>query len=104
MFAKIALATAVSAGTLAFSAVASSAMPMASLSAPGAFSVQTIAWGCGVGWHPNPWGRCVPNRPVVYGYYWQRPVVVYRTYGWHRWRHHYYRHPEHWRRWDHWHH
>src|ERR1700730_1659213 len=26
--------------------------------------------GCGWGFHPNPWGGCVPNR---YGYYRYRP-------------------------------
>jgi hypothetical protein len=25
--------------------------------------VQTVGWRCGPGWHVNPWGRCVPNRP-----------------------------------------
>ena len=40
-----------------------------------ASNVVTAAWGCGRGWHPNRWGRCVPNR---YGYY--RPY--WRHYGW----------------------
>jgi hypothetical protein len=104
MFAKIALATAISAGALAFSALPSSAMPIAPLSAPNALPVQTVAWGCGVGWHPNPWGRCVPNRPIIYRHHWHRPVVVYRSYGWHhRWRRHHDRHPGHWHHRHHWH-
>ncbi|HXY59899.1 MAG TPA: hypothetical protein VEH76_15135 [Methylocystis sp.] len=36
-----------------------------------ASSVESVAWGCGPGWHPNPWGRCVPNgRP--WRRYWRR--------------------------------
>ena len=35
--------------------------------AAAASPVESVAWGCGLGWHPNPWGRCVPNRP------WRRP-------------------------------
>jgi hypothetical protein len=86
MFAKIALATAIGAGALALSVPASFAMPMAPLSAPNALPVQTVAWDCGVGWHADPWGRCVPNRPV-YRHHWHRPIVIYRSYGWHqRWR------------------
>ena len=26
--------------------------------------IEQAAFGCGPGWHPNPWGRCVPNRRV----------------------------------------
>lgn len=46
--------------------------------------------GCGWGFHPNPWGYCVPNR---YGYY--RPSWRYRpywggyAYGYPYWRHRY---------------
>ena len=36
------------------------------------------SYGCGPGWHPNGWGRCVPN--AYYGY-WGGP----------RWGHPYYR-------------
>ena len=38
--------------------------------------------GCGWGFHPNPWGRCVPNR---WGYHRYRPYYGYRTY----WPHYY---------------
>ncbi|AZO75865.1 MAG: hypothetical protein E5V92_28685 [Mesorhizobium sp.] len=56
-------------GTAAASAA--SAMPMAPVAAPAL--VEHVAWGCGPGWHPNHWGRCVPNRRVVYpGYYSER--------------------------------
>ena len=49
--------------------------------------------GCGWGFHPNPWGRCVPNR---WGYYRYRPYYGYRPYsryyyggGYPYWRHRY---------------
>ena len=29
-------------------------------------SIVHVWGGCGWGFHPNPWGRCVPNR---WGYY-----------------------------------
>jgi hypothetical protein len=76
-------------GTVA-TAAASSAMPMAPLAAPAL--VEHAAWGCGPGWHPNPWGRCVPNRVVVY------PRYIYRHgpafYAWHR--HHVWHRRHHW--------
>jgi len=68
-------------GTVA-TAAASSAMPLAPLAQPAApVLVEHVAWGCGPGWHPNHWGRCVPNRVVVYPryHYWHGPA-----YGWHR--------------------
>jgi len=37
---------------------------------PQASNIVQAAAGCGWGWHPNRWGRCVPNR---YGYYTPRP-------------------------------
>lgn len=73
---------------------AASAMPIApydGVSAPAA-PIETIAWPCGPGWHPNPWGRCVPNwRRYGYGYGYRpyyRPYWGYRPY--YR-RHYYYR-------------
>lgn len=78
-------------GTVAASAA--SAMPTAPVAAPAL--VEHVAWGCGPGWHPNPWGRCVPNRRVIYpGYYYWGGPSVYIGPGWHpyhRWHH--------WRRW-----
>jgi hypothetical protein len=35
-----------------------------------ASNIVQAAGGCGRGFHPNRWGRCVPNR---YGYYGPRP-------------------------------
>ena len=37
---------------------------------PQASNIVQAAWGCGWRFHPNRWGRCVPNR---YGYYTPRP-------------------------------
>ncbi|MEI9420363.1 hypothetical protein O7A70_04125 [Mesorhizobium sp. Cs1299R1N1] len=69
----------------------SAAMPMVAQPAAPAL-IEHVAWGCGPGWHPNPWGRCVPNRVVVYPRYryWHGPAY----YGWHPHRH--------WHRWNRW--
>ncbi|CAN7148960.1 GCG_CRPN prefix-to-repeats domain-containing protein [Mesorhizobium sp. LjRoot246] len=69
-------------------ATASNAMPIVSVAQP-ATLVENVRWGCGIGWHPNRWGRCVPNGVVIVRpryHYWHAPA-----YGWHP--HH------HWRRW-----
>jgi hypothetical protein len=79
------------AGALALgaSAVSASAAPAApDLGvAPGSANVVEAAFGCGRGFHPNHWGRCVPNRwsynrrwnDRYYGGGYERP-----------WRHRYY--------------
>ncbi len=36
-----------------------------------ASGVQEAGWRCGLGWHVNGWGRCVPNRPHR-RHYWRR--------------------------------
>ena len=69
-------------GGLMMAAGAASAMPLAPTAPAGPAVVQDISWGCGPGWHPNPWGRCVPNAPVYYGWGWHRPVRY--GWGWHR--------------------
>lgn len=90
---KYSLAAALAIGGTA-AASAASAMPIAPV-APVPAMIEHVAWGCGPGWHPNYWGRCVPNRRVVYPgyYYWGGPRVyvgpVWHPY--HRWHH--------WRRW-----
>jgi hypothetical protein len=28
--------------------------------------IEHVRFGCGLGWHPNPWGRCVPNGRRVF--------------------------------------
>src|SRR5262249_56491961 len=69
------------AGTFAVTVVATaSATPLApSLASEHATNIVQVSGGCGWGWHPNRWGRCVPNR--YYGSYhphWYRP-----SYSWH---------------------
>ncbi len=68
-------------GGLIMTAGMASAMPLSPETAPAparSALVQHVAWGCGPGWHPDYWGRCVPNVFV--------PVPVYHYYGW-GWRH-----------------
>ncbi|MEI9402278.1 GCG_CRPN prefix-to-repeats domain-containing protein [Mesorhizobium argentiipisi] len=90
---KYSLAAALAIGGTA-AASAASAMPIAAV-APSPALIEHVAWGCGPGWHPNYWGRCVPNRRVVYpGYYYWGGPRVYIGPAWHpyhRWHH--------WRRW-----
>ncbi|TPM92898.1 hypothetical protein [Mesorhizobium sp. B2-1-3A] len=88
--AKYAITAALAVTGTAATVAASSAMPLAPLATPAV--VEQVAWGCGPGWHPNPWGRCVPNRVVVYPryYYWHGPAY----YAWHPHRH--------WHRWHRW--
>jgi hypothetical protein len=76
---KLAAVAALGLCGLALAAGPSSAMPMATAAPAAPTSAQPVAWGCGPGWHPNPWGRCVPNGPV---YYWHGPVSY--GWGWHR--------------------
>ena len=90
---KYSIAAALAVGGTA-AASAASAMPIAPV-APAPAMIEHVAWGCGPGWHPNHWGRCVPNRRVFYpGYYYWGGPRVYIGPAWHpyhRWHH--------WRRW-----
>ena len=43
---------------------AASAFGTAPNSSHGSGFVQTVRDGCGRGYHPNPWGRCVPSGDV----------------------------------------
>ena len=84
---KLVLAAALALSALTAGVSASSAMPLAPRTADGAGLVQDIRWGCAFGWHPNYWGRCVPDQRVYYGYpryygWYGRPHYYYR---WHRW-------------------
>ena len=65
---------------LAATMSATSAMTVAPNTTAGNPLLQTIAGGCGPGFHPNPWGRCVPNRRVYAPapYYRPAPVIVPR--------------------------
>jgi hypothetical protein len=61
------------------------AMPLAGVAPAAAATVEQVAWGCGPGWHPNPWGRCVPNRRYWGGpYYGPRRFYGPRPWGYHR--------------------
>jgi hypothetical protein len=86
---KYSIAAALAIGGTA-AASAASAMPIAPV-APAPALVEHVAWGCGPGWHPNYWGRCVPNRRVIYpGYYYWGGPRVYIGPAWHpyhRWHH-----------------
>jgi hypothetical protein len=69
-------------GALGFSASVvsvSAAPPVPDLDTPQASNIVQVAGGCGRGFHPNRWGRCVPNR---YGYYGPRPYWS-GPYRWH---------------------
>lgn len=72
---KTICAAAILSGAALAGASQASAMPFGQAPS-GGVAIEQAAWGCGPGWHPNRWGRCVPNRPVYY-----RP---YRR-GWRRW-------------------
>lgn len=65
--ASLALAGAASVG-------AAQAFPLYGAPAVAASPIIEARWPCGPGWHPNPWGRCVPNG----GYYYGGPGWGYR--------------------------
>jgi hypothetical protein len=80
---RLASLAVVGAIALGFMTVAASAAPIM----PNSFSqmdpnIAQVWGGCGCGFHPNPWGRCVPNR---WGYSRYRPYYGYRPH----WRHRY---------------
>src|SRR3981189_1244013 len=55
---------------LAASAVpANAAPPVPNLDAQQTSNIVQVAGGCGGGFHPNRWGRCVPNRYSYYGHH-----------------------------------
>ena len=59
---------------IAATAQSSTAMPAGRQALVASGIARDVAYGCGRGWHPNPWGRCVPNGGYSFGY----------SYGWHR--------------------
>jgi len=71
-------------------ASAAQALPMAPTEAPSA--ITTVAGGCGPGWHPTRWGRCVPNRRMY------RRAPPPRAWHGHRHHRHWNRHHRHHRR------
>lgn len=62
------VATAAAAGFIfAGLALEAQAMPASPLDGPRTPAVTLVRGGCGIGWHPTPWGACRPNlvrRPV----------------------------------------
>lgn len=92
---KFIAASLIGLGGLVATVGTSSAMTPAAATPAASSLVQDVRWGCGPGWHPNPWGRCVPNRRVVYyggprHYYGGPRYYGHRAHGWHpgyhRWR------------------
>ncbi|MGE5269634.1 MAG: GCG_CRPN prefix-to-repeats domain-containing protein [Thiohalocapsa sp.] len=80
-------------GALALAASAASAAPIAAPAPAQQPNIINVAYGCGWGFHPNRWGRCLPNRRHYRGHaYWHRH---YRPYAY--WRHHHYRPYAYWR-------
>jgi hypothetical protein len=71
---NLALAVGLAIAGIAATAQSSTAMPTGPHALVASGLVQDVAYGCGRGWHPNPWGRCVPYGGYGYGY----------SYGWHR--------------------
>jgi hypothetical protein len=87
-FVKLAYAAAIGIGGAIPAFHAASALPVAPLAASTPPLVEQVRWGCGPGWHPDPWGRCVPNwrGPGWYGrsgWYGGYPGWGWRRGGWH---------------------
>ena len=57
-------------GLMAAAVSASAAPAVPNLGTQQTANIVQVAGGCGPGFHPNRWGRCVPFR---YGYYGPRP-------------------------------
>ncbi|RFB80898.1 GCG_CRPN prefix-to-repeats domain-containing protein [Methylovirgula sp. 4M-Z18] len=91
-------AVAILAGSgLAAAVSASSAMPVATdHTVAGQAMIEKTAGGCGPGWHPNPWGHCVPfhrGPEVVVRPGWREPPPHGRDHDWHDHdRHHHHHH------------
>jgi hypothetical protein len=73
---RLAAVAALGLGSIIATAGISSAMPLAPAAPMASPFVQHVAWGCGPGRRPNPWGRCMPSGgPVYYGYGWASLVI-----------------------------
>ena len=59
------VAGALALGASAVSANAAPAAPDLGVTT-GSANIIEVAGGCGRGFHPNPWGRCVPHRWSYY--------------------------------------
>ena len=65
--ATVAFAGAIALAALSMGASAAPAAPDLGMSA-GSGNIVEAAFGCGRGFHPNRWGRCVPHGYGSYGY------------------------------------
>jgi hypothetical protein len=75
---RLAKAIALAGALAAIAAASASAAPvMPNAGTEQATNIVQVAGGCGRGFHPNHWGRCVPNRYGYYRPYWSGPY--------HRW-------------------
>lgn len=73
---KLLIAT-LSSGMMLGTMAVAQAMPMAGAPAKTADGVEQVAYGCGPGWRPGPYGRCVPMARPYYGRPIYRPPVYY---------------------------
>jgi hypothetical protein len=81
--AKTLLAAAVLSGAALFGAASASAMPIAGQPGMESATIENVAYGCGPGWHPGPYGRCVPNRgPRFVRPIYRRPPPRHWRRGW----------------------
>ncbi len=69
---KLLVAT-LSSGVMFGTMMGAQAMPMAGAPAKTAGNIEQVAYGCGPGWRPGPYGRCVPMARPYYG------VPIYRA-------------------------
>ena len=67
---RIATLSLIGALGLALTAATASAAPNLPPPAPTS-NVVAAAWGCGWGFHPNRWHRCVPNRHAYWRPHWR---------------------------------
>jgi len=75
--ASLAVVGAVALGCMTIAANAAPLIPKSASQTD--WNIVQVWGGCGWGFHPNPWGRCVPNHR--WGYYRYRPYYGYRPYG-----------------------
>lgn len=74
---KLLIAT-LSSGMLLGTMAVAQAMPMAGApTKTAAADIEQVAYGCGPGWRPGPYGRCVPMARPYYARPIYRPPVYY---------------------------
>ncbi|WP_431310657.1 GCG_CRPN prefix-to-repeats domain-containing protein [Labrys miyagiensis] len=75
---RIAIATLLAVAGLTTTAETASALSPVPVTQGAQPLVENVRYGCGYGWHPNYWGRCVPDDG--YGYVPRRPAYYYEDY------------------------